>query len=119
MFKYGAAPYWLYILMIAFYAIAGNGVILYYAKKYCELSVGYYFRSVCIPVFLTLITMFIFGVLPSLIIKETFLRVCLTAFFSIIGLLIACITYAMEPFEKEYLKSMAVKAYNRFVKHKN
>lgn len=119
MFKYGAAPYWLYILMIAFYAIAGNGVILYYAKKYCELSVGYYFRSVCIPVFLTLITMFIFGVLPSLIIKETFLRVCMTAFFSIIGLLIACITYAMEPFEKEYLKSIAVKTYNRFVKHKN
>ena len=82
-FKMGASPYWLYIPMIAFWALGGNIIIIKYAHKKCDLDVSEYFRFAVLPVVFIIVVMLVMGYTVQLIIDSTsiyrmILTLCIT-----------------------------------------
>lgn len=73
-FTFHGAPYWLYITMIAIWAIGGDCVILRYASKQCRLRTTNFLKEVFAPVLLVVALMFFCGYVPHILLNESFLR---------------------------------------------
>lgn len=116
-FNLGGSPIWLYIPMIAIWAIGGDVVIITYAKKKCGLMVSYYFKSVVRPIFIIGISMITFGYLPVLFIPESFVRLVITGIITFIALISACYIWGLNKDEKQIIKSLLDKA-KQYIKHK-
>lgn len=105
-FRMGGGPIWLYIPMIVVWAIGGDIVIVYYAKKTCGLKVGTYFRSVVFPLIGTAGLMTLFGMISFTFLNSGFLRLVITWNATTIGLLVASLLFAMTKEEKMVLLEM-------------
>lgn len=84
LFKMGFPPVYIYIVFIV-YSIAGSGIILYFAKNDCGLSVNWFFDNVlirCISAFA--VTIVIAG-LPLFILHDGLKRLIITLSLSIIS----------------------------------
>ena len=99
-FRNGGGPIWLYIPMIAVWAIGGDLVILYYAKKQCGLNIIYYIRFVLMPLIGTSIFMFVIGGIPSLFMETGFMRLMITCIATTVGLLTAVLLFAVPKEER-------------------
>ena len=99
-FRMGGGPIWLYIPMIVVWAIGGDIVIVYYAKKTCGLKVGTYFRSVVFPLIGTAGLMTLFGMISFTSLNSGFLRLVITWNATTIGLVVASLLFAMTKEEK-------------------
>lgn len=73
-FAFHGAPYWLYITMIAIWAIGGDCVILRYACKQCRLQTTNFLKEVFTPVLLVAALMLLCGYIPHKFLSESFLR---------------------------------------------
>lgn len=100
-FRLGGSPYWLYIPMIALWAIGGNVVILYYAKKTCDMPINSYINRVLVPVLFTAILMFAFGFVPKLFFQSGIPRLLLCAIMTTLGLLASFFTLGASQNEKQ------------------
>lgn len=99
-FRLGLGPIWLYIPMIVVWALGGDVVILYYAKKECGLEIDEYITRVMLPIIGVSFVMLLFGILPSLLLEEGFVRLVITCLFSTIGLLLSGI-FTANKIERE------------------
>ena len=99
-FRMGGGPIWLYIPMIVVWAIGGNIVIIYYAKKKCGLKVCEYVNKDILPLMSTAIVMILFGAISFFVLKTGFVRLIITCTASTIGLLVALFFFAMTKTEK-------------------
>ena len=79
-FTFHGAPYWLYVTMVAIWAIGGDCVILCYAKKMCNLSFLIFAKEVLAPVVLVLALMFVCGYLPQTFMEMSFGRLLISIF---------------------------------------
>ena len=113
-FKIGAAPYWMYILMILFYAFGGNLIIIIYAIRNCKLSIMEYLKDVNIPISLMIITMLLFGILPSFFMISGIIRFSVTIILSLVGFLVGFICFGMKSYEKQYLRSVLAKVLRKY-----
>lgn len=113
-FSFGAPPYWLYILMIIFYVIGGNVVIMVFAKKNCNFSFMEYFKDVSVPIHIVLLIMFVFGLITILYMQDSFLRLITTAIFTSLGFILGVFSFGMKSFEKVYIKSTLSRVRNKF-----
>lgn len=118
-FRLGAEPFWMYILMMVFYAVGGNVIILLYAYKKCNLTFGCYIKDVICPVSIILFIMFILGFLPSIFINESFIRLCLSTVSSLIGFLIGFLCFGLLPIEKDSLKLLLKNLKTRLLNKKS
>lgn len=73
-FKYGLQPYWLYIFWILCWGILTGILIIYFAKKKCNLSIEQYIRKVFYPCLILSIITFTAGCIPHFLLNESFLR---------------------------------------------
>lgn len=112
-FQYGGSPIWLYIPMIFVWAIGGDVVIVYYAKKKCGLPVSLYFSNVILPLIGSVILMLLCGIIPVALMPESFGRLIITCVSTTLGLLLAAILFAMTKEEKTQVREMVMKAHNR------
>lgn len=77
-FSYNLAPYWLYIFWIICWGILNGVVIIYFAKKQCNLSINKYLQTVSIPCFILSLSVLCIGIIPSIFLPESFLRLLIT-----------------------------------------
>ncbi len=98
----GAAPYWMYIIMIIVVCIQ-NGLRINLCKKYCSMSYGLYIKQILFPLMILTIILIVIGVLPSFFLSEGWLRLILS--FGLIWISFLSITYLflLQPVEKEVL----------------
>ena len=99
-FCMGAGPIWLYIPMIIVWAIGGNIVIIYYAKRKCGLAVNAYVSNVVLPLACTAIVMVLLGVVSYLTMDASFLRLVITCVATTIGVIVSAFLFAMTKEEK-------------------
>jgi O-antigen/teichoic acid export membrane protein len=102
-FKCGGGPVWLYIPMIIVWGLCGDFVIIYYAKKKCDLDVKKYYYSVLLPILGTAFLMLVCGIVPLLFMKEGILRLTLTCILSSFGMFVAGALFAVNKEEKQQL----------------
>ena len=88
-FKTGGGPIWLYIPMIAFWGIAGDVVIVYFAHKKCQLNVQHYLKNVLLPLLLSTLIMVVCGFIPLYFFDESLFRLFMTFIATTIGMLIS------------------------------
>lgn len=100
-FRIGCGPLWLYIPMITIWAIGGDIVIIYYAKKKCGLSVTDYMRKVVFPISGTAIIMLICGFVCTLSLRESFGRLVVTCISTSFGMGISGFIFAINKEERE------------------
>lgn len=112
-FRLGFGPIWLYIPMILVWALGGNIVILYYAKKDCGMNLNGYVRQVVLPVSGATIVMLAFGFISVQLIEEGFLRLVLTCFATSIGLVLSILLFATGKEERDILLGFVKNALNR------
>lgn len=102
-FYMGGGPIWLYIPMIVVWAIGGDFVIIYYAKKKCELDVGAFIKGVILPLMGSAVIMMFIGSIPVFIIKSSFGRVIITSIATSLGMLLSAWLFAITEEEKSQL----------------
>ena len=112
-FSLGASPIWLYIPMIAFWAIGGDVIIITYAKKKCGLLTSDYFKSVISPIIIVGTSMLIIGFIPKTFIHESLVRLIITVTLTSIVLIITCYMWGLNKSEKQIVKSAFHKLKNK------
>lgn len=89
LFEFGFPPYAMYVTFIL-YSIISSGLILYYTKINCDLSVSEFMKNVVLRCFISLFLVFIIAFIPSLFLKISFLRLvvvvalCVFSYFIIV-----------------------------------
>ncbi|QVY66633.1 hypothetical protein [Polaribacter sp. Q13] len=73
LFSFGYQPYTLYIVFII-YAVCNAGIILYFAKKECGLSVTKYLKDVVFKSVFTFIILILLTAIPNYFLEESFMR---------------------------------------------
>lgn len=105
-FIFQGAPYWLYVTMIAIWAVGGDCVILYYAKKMCNLSFLVFAKEVFVPVVLVLALMFVCGYLPQTFMEMSFGRLLISIFTTSVVFFIAIWLFVFKRHEKNNVLSI-------------
>lgn len=102
-FRLGGGPIWLYVPMIVVWAVGGDIVILYYAKRKCNLNMNEYLRRVLLPLLGTSLMMLIFGFLSFSFLQMSFQRLVITCFATTTGMFLSLTLFAMTKEEKNLL----------------
>lgn len=110
-FRMGGGPIWLYIPMIVVWAIGGDIVIIYYAKRKCELSVRKYIDNVVFPLMGTAIIMVLFGAIPYIGLETGWMRLIFTCIATTIGMLLSALLFVSTKDEKALLKGLVNKVW--------
>lgn len=105
-FMVGGSPIWLYLPVIVILGIGGNIVILYFAKKECNLSIRQFHINVLIPVIATMLTMLLLGCCGKLILVSDLFKLIISTLASILGLVIALFRFGMTYQERNVFLSM-------------
>lgn len=105
-FAIGGSPIWLYIPVIIVLGLGGNAVILVYANKECNLSLRYFNIQVIVPVIATLIVMLLFGYSSVYIVRSEIMRLIISSFLSILGMVAAIMSFGMTRQEKNIFLSL-------------
>ena len=107
VFHMGGGPIWLYIPMIVVWAIGGDIVIIYYAKRKCGLMVGEYVSKVVLPLLGIALLMVLFGIASYIAFRMGFLRLIITCSATTIGMLVSSLLFGMSKDEKAMVKGFA------------
>ena len=99
-FFWGCSPIWLYIPMIAVWAIGGNIVIVYYAKLKCDFDVKDYFCKVIFPLVCATALMTLLGIIPLLLLETCFWRLVITCLTTTFGMLLSTLFFVITKEEK-------------------
>lgn len=114
-FSLGGSPIWLYIPMITVWAIGGNAVIIFFAKKQCGLNVSKYIHNVVFPLCGSAFLMTFSGLLFYSMLNESFCRFVVTCLATTMGMIIAVLFFAVTIEEKAQLARFIRSV---FIKHK-
>lgn len=105
-FSQGASPIWLYIPMIAIFAIGGDIVIIAYAKKKCCLDISEYLRSVILPIFVIGGFMLLIGYIPVMFMPASFVRLIVTCIATSVALIISGYIWGLDKSEKQVVSHL-------------
>ena len=114
-FKYGLPPYWLYIFWILCWGILNGILIIYFAKRQCKLSIKEYVYVVLKPILILSIAVSCIGIIPSIILPESLLRLIITIITCLIVFLIAYWMSSSKN-EKAAIINISTKILNRIHK---
>lgn len=113
-FKFGGAPYWLYVITIMVYAIGGNIIIIKYAHTHCGFSARTYFFDIVIPVIIVSLLMFVSGKAVTFGFKESFVRVLITCSVTSCVFLVLLWFYVLRRNERTLVKVFFITKLNQF-----
>ena len=116
-FAAGGSPVWLYIPMIAIWAVGGNLVIIYFARKNFNMSTIQYFKDVVFPIVVTIIAMLSVGYSVHSVMGEGFLRLIAVAVFTAVSLCICTVAFASMN-ERMIIKQLVINLLGKTF-HKN
>jgi len=107
IFLMGFPPEYTYFVFITF-SIIGACNTLFFAKKYCLLSYSHFYRNIFCRCSLTFLCVYLFSSLPSVFLKEDFLRLFLVLSFSAIASLLTIWLVGFSKDERVSNKSFLV-----------
>lgn len=105
-FHLGGSPIWLYIPMILIWAIGGNIVIMFFAARKCQLDLRNYCNNVVIPIAVIGSITCTIGILPSIILKPSFLRLLITCIVSSIIIVLSIWFFGMDADKKNLVYNL-------------
>ncbi|MDP5231640.1 MAG: MATE family efflux transporter [Cellulophaga sp.] len=107
LFYLGFEPYVLYIVFIA-YAILNGIIILYYAKKECNLPVTVYLKNVIVRCVLSFMLIMLIALIPYYSITYGFLRLLVVGLTSTLFFLLVTWFIGLQKEEKIMIKGVLI-----------
>ena len=105
LFSYAYPPYFLYLVFIT-YSIFNAGVILFFSKKYCGLSILSFLKYTASRVFVSFVLIVTVAVLPVLFMPEGLIRFLLVSGISFIAFLVIVWFVGLRNEEREIFGRM-------------
>lgn len=106
VFQLGFPPYYMPILAIVV-ALFITQIKLYYAKKFCGITYGVFFKEVFIPIGLVFSVSLIFGFLPHLVMDSSLLRLMLVCVLSSSSYIFLTFVFAFTTSEKRIIQNLS------------
>lgn len=101
LFLFGFVPYTLYIVFII-YSMFYSGIVLFFAKKYCNLSITYFMSNIvarCVIIFMVVISI---SAIPIYFLPSSFYRLLLVSVLSSSLFFVAVWFIGLEAKERNY-----------------
>lgn len=108
----GGQAYWIYIMFIL-KTLINSSINAYYCKRYCNLSYREILYKLILPLsFVSIITL-LFTAIPSVFIKESLIRFCISIIVGLLSFLIATL-FILDKDEKNVISNLINKiSHNR------
>jgi O-antigen/teichoic acid export membrane protein len=107
LFKLDYPPYVLYVVFII-YSIISSGIILYYTKMNCNLSVGDFMTNVVLRCFVSFVLVFLIALIPYLLLEISFMRLALVVVMSTISYLVVVYIIGFSVNERLKIKQVGM-----------
>ena len=118
LFSNGHSPVVMYIVNIIVYGIIYSLVSLYYMNKNCGLSYRHFFVQVLSPIFLSIIAPIIIGYIPTFVMEEGIIRLCVVCILISTTYIIFTIILGLNPEEKALLSHYIHQVTTKKINHK-
>ncbi len=115
LFYYDFPPYYLYVVLMA-YVILHAMIILFYAQKYCSLSITSFFKHTFLRSFFSFLTVIILSYLPILFLSEGLPRLVVVIFVSVFTYIFAVWYIGFNNAEKQQILPLINSALGKFKK---
>lgn len=114
-FSYRADPYWMYIIWLFCWDILGGGIVLYYCKRNCGLSMRYYVCQVVKPCLLLFLCTSFISAIPIYVIsmESSFTRLMLCCILSVSSFFLSFYLFGIGKNEKMVLWHILKKVLNK------
>lgn len=114
-FSYRADPYWMYIIWLFCWDILGGGIVLYYCKRNCGLSMRYYVCQVVKPCLLLFLCTSFISAIPIYVIsmESSFTRLMLCCSLSVSSFFLSFYLFGIGKNEKMVLWHILKKVLNK------
>ena len=106
IFMAGASPVMLYAVRIGWSGIVGTSIILYFMHRNCGLDYRMFTYELLLPSLAITITSLSAGMIPVLLVEESFIRLVLTSCCSFIGILLGFWFLATGENERVMIKGL-------------
>ena len=116
LFKNGYPPYVLYIIFII-YTIVASGIILFYTKKNCQLSIKAFFFNIILRCFACLFIVFAVAILPYITMQESLIRLILVSLVNTIIFILFVYIIGFSKNEKQKINELIKIMYNKVRKN--
>lgn len=108
-FCMGGDPFWLYVPMMLIWGVGGDIIILYYAKRLCNLTINEWLRRVLFPVTTIIIMMIFLGCCVIKFLPSSFIRLLVCCSATSVMMVGALWIVGMSNSEKSIVKSFLTK----------
>lgn len=108
LFYYGLQPYWLYITWIIFMNFIAGYNIIKHAKRYCNLNVKNFFKTLVIKCIVSTVIISLIGYLPHFFIEQSFFRVIIVGFITTCIYILITWNYCLSEKEKDIIQSVFI-----------
>jgi O-antigen/teichoic acid export membrane protein len=115
LFSYDYPAETLYVVFLLYSCCSGI-LILFFAEKYCGLSVAFFLKEVVLRCVAILVITFILAFIPWLLLSESFLRLLLVGISSTFSFLVATWFIGFPKDEKMYIQSLLSGLRRKFFK---
>lgn len=106
IFMAGGSPVMLYVVRIVWTGVLSACFLLYFMHRNCGMEYRMFTHEVLLPVLWVTLMCLISGIIPVLLMEESFVRLLLTGCCSIIGFLIAFWLLATQENERAMIKGV-------------
>ncbi|MCL7763597.1 hypothetical protein MPF19_09240 [Polaribacter sp. Z014] len=113
LFYFGFPPYTLYFVYIIF-AVCNAGLILYFAKKECGLSVSEYLKDVVFKSILSFIILILITSIPNYFLIEGFIRLAIVLVVSTCFFFMVVWSVGITTYEKDMVRSIINNFYSKY-----
>jgi O-antigen/teichoic acid export membrane protein len=115
LFSYGYPAQTLYVVFLLYSCCSGM-LILFFANKYCGLSIGFFLKEVVLRCLGILLLTYLMASLPWLLVSEGFIRFILVGLSSTFSFLIATWFIGFQKEEKKYIQNLFIDIKSRIFK---
>lgn len=111
-FYFDFPPYFLYVVLM-FYVVSHAIIILYYAQKYCGLTIASFFKQTFFRSSMTFSMIIVLSYLPVFFMTEGFIRLVVVVIISVVVFLLASWYIALTTNEKQQLEPILKNLLNK------
>ena len=118
LYKYGAEPYWSYIIVLINYSVVLEGYLLYQCHLHCNLNAIDYLRKILFPCLICSLFSFVIGWIVSMLLEESVIRLFFIMLIIDFVLFLSSYIILLDNIERAYLRSSLVKVIGNMTKRR-
>lgn len=106
LFNLGLPPIWMHIVNICIFGFLVAYIKIYFTRKNCNMPYSFFIKQVLKPCLIILILCYLFSIIPTILMKESFIRLIITLIISTTSIIILIISIGLNLEEKKLINKI-------------